>query len=52
MGGTLKLVSLRLINEKSALFSLYSSSLWVPGPDMACNESIYRIHLINNSGPI
>ncbi len=27
MSGTLKLVSPRLINEKSALFSLYSSSL-------------------------
>ena len=29
MPGTLKLVSLRLINEKSPLFNLYSSSLWV-----------------------
>ena len=52
MRGTLKLMSLRLINEKTPLFNLCSSSLWVPGPDLACNEFIYRIHLINNSGPI
>jgi len=29
MHGTLKLMSLRLINEKSPLFNVYSSSLWV-----------------------
>ena len=31
MRGTLKLMSLRLINEKTPLFNLYSSSLWVFG---------------------
>jgi len=29
MRGTLKLMSLRLINEKTPLFNLYSSSFWV-----------------------
>ena len=42
MRGTLKLMSLRLINEKTLLFNLYSSSLWVFVP-LWLNSSFYYL---------
>ncbi len=50
MPGTLKLMSLRLINEKTPLFNLYSSSLWVFVPWWL--NSYFIISYSNNKQPL